>query len=133
MQLVSKITLATFDFNKHLTIKELSHVTSYNTLKVINFASKFRNFSKNTKQNFHWISIFLLLINVIVIKYVTETLILSPWVEMCDIQVSISYFDQILTHFRPMFHFYTPWKHQKTGGFLMFSGGIEMEHWLKMG
>ena len=73
MQLVSKITLATFDFNKHLTIKELSHVTSYNTLKVINFASKFRNFSKNKKQNFHWISIFLLLINVIVIKYVTET------------------------------------------------------------
>ena len=133
MQLVSKITLATFDFNKHLTIKELSHVTSYNTLKVINFASKFRNFSKNKKQNFHWISIFLLLINVIVIKYVTETLILSPWVEMCDIQVSISYFGQILTHFRPMFHFYTPWKHQKTGGFLMFSGGIEMEHWLKMG
>ena len=131
MQLVSKITLATFDLNKHLTIKELSHVTSYNTLKVINFASKFRNFSKNKKQNFHWISIFLLLINVIVIKYVTETLILSPWVEMCDIQVSISYFGQILTHFRPMFHFYTPWKHQKTGGFLMFSGDIEMEHWLK--
>ena len=36
-----------------------------------------------------------------------------------------------LTHFKPMFHFYTPWK-QKTGGFLMFSGGIEVEHWLKM-
>ena len=31
-----------------------------------------------------------------------------------------------------MFYFYTPWKHQKTGGFLMFSGGIEVEHWLKM-
>ena len=30
-------------------------------------------------------------------------------------------------HFKPMFHFYTPWKH-KTSGFLMFSGGIEMEH-----
>ena len=28
-----------------------------------------------------------------------------------------------LTHFQPMFHFYTPWKHQKTPGFLMFSEG----------
>ena len=38
-----------------------------------------------------------------------------------------------LTHFQPMFHFYTIWKHQKTSGFLIFSGGIEVEHWLKMG
>ena len=34
-----------------------------------------------------------------------------------------------LTHFKPMFYFYTPWKHQETSGF-MFSGGID---WLKMG
>ena len=26
-----------------------------------------------------------------------------------------------LTHFRPMFPFYTPWKHQKTKDFLVFS------------
>ena len=39
---------------------------------------------------------------------------------------------QILTHFQPKFHFYTPLKHLKTGGFLMFSGGTEVEHWLKM-
>ena len=38
-----------------------------------------------------------------------------------------------LTHFQPTFHFYTPRKYQKTYGFLMFSGGIEVEHWLKMG
>ena len=38
-----------------------------------------------------------------------------------------------LTHFQPMSHFYTPWKDQKTGGFLIFSGGIEVEHWLKIG
>ena len=37
-----------------------------------------------------------------------------------------------LTHFQPMLHFYTPWKNQKTGGFL-FSGGVKLEHWLKMG
>ena len=30
MKVVSKITLATFDFNKHLTIKYLSHVASSN-------------------------------------------------------------------------------------------------------
>ena len=32
-----------------------------------------------------------------------------------------------------MFHFYTPWKRQKTYGFLTFSWGIEMEHWAKTG
>ena len=31
-----------------------------------------------------------------------------------------------------MFHFYTPWQRQKTKGFLMFSGGIEVEYLLKM-
>ena len=30
-----------------------------------------------------------------------------------------------LTHFSPVSHFYTPWKRQKTFGFLTFSGGIE--------
>ena len=38
-----------------------------------------------------------------------------------------------LTHFQPMIHFYTPWKHQKTGGFLMFPRVIEVKLWLKMG
>ena len=42
-------------------------------------------------------------------------------------------FCQGLTHFYPVSHFYTPWKHQKTKGFLTFSGGIEMWHWTKMG
>ena len=40
--------------------------------------------------------IFLLLINVINIKCVTETLISLLYVETRDIRVSISYFDQIL-------------------------------------
>ena len=31
-----------------------------------------------------------------------------------------------LTHFGPIFHFYTPWKRQKTKDFLTFSGGIEI-------
>ena len=31
-----------------------------------------------------------------------------------------------------MFYFYTPRKCQKTKGFLVFSGGIEMERWAKM-
>ena len=35
---------------------------------------------------------------------------------------------RFLTHFQPMFHFYNPWKHQKTSDFLIFSGGIEVEH-----
>ena len=32
----------------------------------------------------------------------------------------------------PMLYFYTPWKRQKTFGFLRFLGGIEMEYWAKM-
>lgn len=39
----------------------------------------------------------------------------------------------ILTHFRSVFHFYTPWKRQKTIVFQAISGVIEMEHWLEMG
>ena len=38
--------------------------------------------------------------------------------------------DLNLPYFKPMFHFYTP---LKTFGFLTFSGGIETEHWFKMG
>ena len=37
-----------------------------------------------------------------------------------------------LTHFSPMFHFYTPWKRQKTFSFSVVSGGIKIEHWTKM-
>ena len=29
---------------------------------------------------------------------------------------------------QPLLHFYTPWKRQKSKGFLTFLGGIEMEH-----
>ena len=36
--------------------------------------------------------------------------------------ISIKYLAVILTRFWPMFPFYTPWKHQKTFGFLVFSG-----------
>ena len=36
-----------------------------------------------------------------------------------------------LTHKKPMFHFYSPRKHN-TSGFLMFSEGIEMHHRLEM-
>ena len=37
-----------------------------------------------------------------------------------------------LTHFIPVSHVYTPWKRQKTFGFLTFSEGIEMEYRPKM-
>ena len=39
----------------------------------------------------------------------------------------------ILSHILPMSHFCTPWKRQKTEGFLTFSGGTEMKHWENMG
>ena len=33
-----------------------------------------------------------------------------------------------LNNFKPIFHFYTPWKRQKTRSFLTILVGIEVEH-----
>ena len=38
----------------------------------------------------------------------------------------------LLTHFKPMLPFYPTRKHQETSSFLMFSGGMLKELWLKM-
>ena len=38
-----------------------------------------------------------------------------------------------LTHFMPLISFDTPWKHQKTRGFRMFSGGIKSDQWNERG
>ena len=39
----------------------------------------------------------------------------------------------IFIHFIPLVSFHTPWKHQKTRGFFMFSGGIEWDQWHEIG
>ena len=49
------------------------------------------------------------------------------------ILINWKWFQTMLIHFSSVSHFYTPWKRQKTKGFLTFSGGIEMWHWTKMG
>ena len=36
-----------------------------------------------------------------------------------------NFLQKYLTHFMPLISFDTPWKHQKTGCLLMFSGGIK--------
>ena len=38
-----------------------------------------------------------------------------------------------LTYFMPLVSFYTPQKHQKTSGFLMFLEGIERDQWHETG
>ena len=38
-----------------------------------------------------------------------------------------------LPHIMPVISFYSPWRHQKTSGFEMFSGGIERDQWHEMG
>ena len=43
--------------------------------------------------------------------------------------IYLSMFKGLLTHFMPQVSFNTPWKHQKTFDFLMFSGGIERDLW----
>ena len=49
----------------------------------------------------------------------------------CNIQLFVS--SSGLTHFMPLVPFDTPWKHQKTSGFLMCSGGFERDQWGEMG
>ena len=45
----------------------------------------------------------------------------------------LPFFFQNLTHFMPLVFLYTPRKHQKTSGFLIFSGGIERDQWHEIG
>ena len=39
----------------------------------------------------------------------------------------------LLIHVMPQISFYTPWNHQKTRAFLMFSGGAVRQQWHEMG
>ena len=65
----------------------------------------------------------------------SENSVKSKYLRPLNVQLKLSIWQKfwLLTHFRPLLHFYTPWKHQETFGFLTFSGVIEMEHWVKMG
>ena len=36
---------------------------------------------------------------------------------------------ELLTYFMQLVSFYIPWKHQKTRGFLMFTGRVERDKW----
>ena len=47
---------------------------------------------------------------------------ISPWLYLVEYN--------FINPFQVNYHLYVP---LKTSGFLMFSGGIEMEHWLEMG
>ena len=40
--------------------------------------------------------------------------------------VTLYFFNVSLTHFSPVSHFYTPWKRQKTKGFLDWNGFIKI-------
>ena len=48
-------------------------------------------------------------------------------------EINIAKKNSVLTHFKPMVYFYTPWKCQKTSTFLMFSGDTEIENLREMG
>ena len=49
-----------------------------------------------------------------------------------DIIEVLMHFLLTLIHFTSMFYFYTPWKHLKTIGLLMFLWGLELERWCEM-
>ena len=64
-------------------------------------------------------------------NFVLDISILSLYMELAYYKYPLCL--SLLTHFSPVSHFCTPWKRQKTFGFLTFSGGIEIWHWTKMG
>ena len=50
------------------------------------------------------------------------------WSFLCKNSQQLSAINHMpLTHFMSLISFDTPWKHQKTSGFLMFSGGIKRD------
>ena len=46
---------------------------------------------------------------------------------------TVDSFPRFISHFTPLISFYTPWKHQKTMDFRIFSGSLEIEHWPYIG
>ena len=60
-------------------------------------------------------------------KKTTSTDTFTQWL-WCIVS---AYFKCFLTHFIPLISFCTPWKHQKTSGFLILSGCIERDSDIK--
>ena len=57
----------------------------------------------------------------------------SPSIVTLRVNPTQQCFGNCLTHSWPMFPFYTPWKHQKTFGSLVLSGGYKMGTFSKNG
>ena len=88
-------------------------------------------------QNFHTRKLcevtvfFVVLVNEMHLKFIKNVLFDRNISLMSRLlQISVQWTDTVLTYSQPMFHLYNPWN---TGVFLMFSGSIKTEHWLKMG
>ena len=82
--------------------------------------TSFQRFSQWKASNITllWLEKFTIFCNQIVFRIIS-----IPWL-VCLI---------VLMHLRLMLPIYAPWKHLKTYGFLIFSGGIEREQWPKLG
>ena len=57
----------------------------------------------------------------------------SQWYQKHLYKISQENTEMFLTHFSPVLYCYTPENIRKSSGFLMFSAGIAMHHWAKMG
>ena len=67
----------------------------------------------------------------IVIKVDVDYTVTNLWIFSSPTAFDFIQLSLRLTHFSPVSHFYTPWKPQRTYGFLTFSGGVEIWHGLK--
>ena len=65
-------------------------------------------------------------------KYASNNACNTP-LRMTDLILTMRFSKASLNHFVPLVFLYTPWKHQKTSGFLMFSGSIQRDWRHEMG
>ena len=67
------------------------------------------------------------------IKSLGWTLLFTWCIRVLLLEIPWSILFVVVTHVMSLLFFYTPWKYQKVSGFLMFSGGIERNHWHEIG
>ena len=101
------------------------HRESYNIQRCLTIISKsfMQKGNNNGYEIYHWRKF-------IIVHWIYYR-VLQPWNILLKrfkvLWLNQSALDLVINTdtFWPMFLFYTPWKHQKTRGFLVFSGGIK--------
>ena len=119
-------------------------INPFQAIALFNTTSKHLMFSRGIKRGqWHKIGQFVILNNlfkniyqnILFVTFYQNEFIISPRgsKKHKGHQLFCKSFDQELSPFRSTSLFYTSYKHQKTKGFSLFSGGIKRKHWPEKG